>query len=418
MPGTIQIPWQELEAKTPLAVPQPADAIDRVVPARLVSPSDEQQVAEILRWTDASRASVCTRGGATKQGWANVPRRLDLVLSTNRMDRVLEHAWEDMTVTVQAGCTVAALQSKLAEHGQRLALDSLWADRATIGGIIATNDSGPIRYRYGSIRDLLIGATVVLANGTIARSGGKVVKNVAGYDLPKLVTGSFGTLGVVTEATFRVHPLPRGTRTLTFEFADTATANKFMLAVMDSTLVPAAMELRASHSSAPQVDVLLEGIEAGLEAQTAGCRERAKDAREVDAPADAWSRRERLFTAEPRSAVFKFSVRPSDLHGACGTLALAFRDFDIIAQATGVALARVRHATNDDLEFALAIKGFSDAFRVGRSGHLTLLSIRSELKRGIDVFGPATDSHPLMLRVKQRFDPNGILNPGRFLGGI
>jgi len=142
--------------------------------------------------------------------------RMDLVLSTQGLNRVLEHAAGDMTCTVEAGCTITALRQVLARHGQRLALDPLWPDCATVGGVLATNDSGPLRQAFGSARDLLIGVTIALPDGTLARSGGKVVKNVAGYDLPKLMVGALGTLGVITQATFRLHPLPRESGTLVF----------------------------------------------------------------------------------------------------------------------------------------------------------------------------------------------------------
>ena len=151
-----------------------------------------------------------------------------------------------MTVTVQAGVTLATLQAELAKHGQRLPLDALWPERSTLGGVIATNDSGPLRLRFGSLRDLLLGVTVVLANGSLARSGGRVVKNVAGYDLPKLFIGAFGTLGVLTEVTLRTYPLPHSVRDVSFQFADAASANHYMLAIADTTLVPASMQLRTA----------------------------------------------------------------------------------------------------------------------------------------------------------------------------
>ena len=150
------------------------------------------------------------RGGGTKLGWANSPARAGLILSTARLTEVIEHAWADLTVSVGAGCTVQRLQEALAQHGQRLALDPLWPEKATVGGVLSTNDSGALRLRFGALRDLIIGVTVALPDGTLASSGGKVVKNVAGYDLPKLVTGALGTLGVITRAVFRLHPLLGG----------------------------------------------------------------------------------------------------------------------------------------------------------------------------------------------------------------
>ncbi len=387
------------------------------MPARIATPATEAEVAEILAWANSAGASVTVRGGGTKQTWSNLPGRLDLVLSTTKLNRVIDHAYEDQTVTVQAGCTIAALQSKLAEHGQRLALDVLWPDKATVGGVIAANDSGALRFRYGSVRDLLLGVTTVLPNGTIARSGGKVVKNVAGYDLPKLLTGSMGTLGVITEATFRVHPLPRETRTLSFIFPDLIKANRLIVDIMGSTLVPGAMQLRCGTSSTPQVDILLEGISAGIDAQTEGCIAHAAAGKQIEASADVWRRRERLFGTEGLAAVLKLSSLPSNLHGACGTIGNAFGDFAVIAQATGLGLARVQGSSADELEFRVNMNSLATAFR-DNHGQLTLLSLPTHLKRGNDVFGPKPDSHPLMIRIKQQFDPNGILNPGRFLGGI
>ena len=146
---------------------------------------------------------VAPRGGGTKLTWGNPPARVDLIVSTARLDQIIEHAWADLTVTVEAGCTMQNLQERLARHGQRLALDAMWPERATVGGVLSTNDSGALRLRFGGLRDLIIGVTLALPDGTLARSGGKVVKNVAGYDLPKLATGALGTLGVIARATFR-----------------------------------------------------------------------------------------------------------------------------------------------------------------------------------------------------------------------
>src|ERR1019366_4286120 len=163
------------------------------------------EIARVLKTASGAGLQVIPRGGATKMAWGNPPRGGDLIISTRRLSRIVEHAWGDMTATVEAGCTLQQLQQTLAEHGQRLALDPLWPGKATIGGILATNDSGALRIRFGSLRDLIIGITLVLADGTLAKSGGKVVKNVAGYDLPKLATGSLGTLGIITQAIFRLH---------------------------------------------------------------------------------------------------------------------------------------------------------------------------------------------------------------------
>ncbi|MBV9087747.1 MAG: FAD-binding oxidoreductase, partial [Acidobacteriaceae bacterium] len=210
--------------------PSPGDALDGITPSIVAEPADTDQLARALHAAAAGGLAVIPRGGGTKLGWGNRPSRADLIISTARMNRVLEHAWADMTATAEAGCTVAQLQATLAQHGQRLAIDPLWPERATIGGILATNDSGALRVRYGSLRDLIIGITVVLPDGTVARSGGKVVKNVAGYDLPKLVTSSLGTLGIITQAIFRLHPLPKNSRTITFSGSSVEVLNQLLLA--------------------------------------------------------------------------------------------------------------------------------------------------------------------------------------------
>ena len=184
------------------------DSLEGLLPRWFVEPETAAETAEVLKLCNAAGLRVVTKGGGTKMGWGNPPQSLDVILSTRKLDRIIEHAAGDLTATNCRWATLqrgAALQEKLSERGQWLALDPLWPERATVGGIIATNDSGALRATYGSLRDQLIGVTVVLADGTIARSGGKVVKNVAGYDLPKLFTGSLGTLGVITEATFRLY---------------------------------------------------------------------------------------------------------------------------------------------------------------------------------------------------------------------
>src|SRR5579859_6530305 len=202
-----------------------ADAVCGVLPRLVLEPSNEQQLAAVLRVANDANLAVIPRGGGTKLTWGNPPARADLILSTARLNKIIEHVWADLTVSVEAGCTIQKLQSALAQHRQRLACDPLWPEQATIGGILSTNDSGALRLRFGPLRDLIIGVTLALPDGTLASSGGKVVKNVAGYDIPKLATGAFGTLGVITRAVFRVHPLPRETRLISFSVPDHKAAN-------------------------------------------------------------------------------------------------------------------------------------------------------------------------------------------------
>ena len=224
-----------------------AEAADRVAgiqPQMVLEPGNETELATALRWADAAALTVVPRGGGTKLAWGNRPVRANLILSTARLNRVIEHAWADLTVSVEAGCTIQSLQNALSQHGQQIAMDPLWPDRATVGGILSTNDTGTLRIRYGALRDLIIGVTIALADGTLASSGGKVVKNVAGYDLPKLITGSLGTLGVITRAVFRLHPLPRKVQSFTFVARDLDDANR--VATHDAQI--------ATANAAAQVD--------------------------------------------------------------------------------------------------------------------------------------------------------------------
>src|SRR5215813_6004830 len=213
-----------------------ADSVCGVHAGIVIEPGSEAELAGALKVVNASAAAIIPRGGGTKLEWGNPPERAEVILSTARLDRVLEHAWADLTVSVEAGCTVAKLQETLAKHGQRLAIDARWPERGTIGGLLSTNDSGPLRLRFGSLRDLVIGVTIALPDGTVASSGGKVVKNVAGYDLPKLLTGALGTLGVITRAIFRLHPLPKERRTISWTVASASEAQRILLAIQNSKL--------------------------------------------------------------------------------------------------------------------------------------------------------------------------------------
>src|SRR5215467_6169505 len=245
----------------------PADSVSGVQPQLILEPASESQLAAVLHLANGSKLAVIPRGGGTKLGWGNPSSRGDIILSTAGLNKIIEHAWADLTVTVEAGCTIQTLQETLAPHGQRLALDPLWPERATVGGSLATNDSGALRLRFGALRDLVIGVTIALPDGTLASSGGKVVKNVAGYDLPKLVIGAVGTLGVITRAVFRLHPIPRNSRTVSIPAQSEEEAQRLVLAIQDSRLAHAALQVRVSAWTTPELEVLFEGTEAGIAAQ-------------------------------------------------------------------------------------------------------------------------------------------------------
>jgi len=358
--------------------------------------------------------AVIPRGGGSKMNWGNAPRAASLILSTKRLNRVIEHAHSDLTATVEAGCKVQDLQQVLAAHGQGLALDCLWPERATIGGILATNDSGSLRVRFGALRDLIIGATIVLPDGTIAKSGGKVVKNVAGYDLQKLITGSFGTLGVITQATFRLYPLAKATRSFSVTLDDGERANQLVLKLLDSQLAYTGIQFRAENQEF-YVDVRLEGTAEGLDAQVHQLRMLNSSLQPAENA--VWGAREALF-ADERSSVMKISVLPSQLAWSanliashCGTYGISW---SYVAQAFGVGLLK---ATNNESNLARAIQSLRTAME-SQGGSLLVLQSPPAVRSEIDSWGKAPDSLALMRRVKERFDPAGILNPGRFVGGI
>jgi len=424
-----QVSWSELGeiiGKEHLRPATAADAFDGVAPQMVAEPGTAEDLARALRWAHDARLKVAPRGGGTKLGWGNPPATCDLVLSTARLNRVLEHAWADMTVIVEAGCRVADLQKALAAHGQQLALDPLWPERATIGGILSTNDSGTLRIRYGSLRDLVIGITVALPDGTLAKSGGKVVKNVAGYDLAKLFTGGLGTLGVIVQAIFRLHPLPRESRSLSFS-GTPESLNQLLLAVQASKLTPTGLQLRGAPGSA-QLDIRFDGTVAGIEAQVKEAQKIAGSIASAGATAKVWSSHQVIWdsSAAVPTLVAKFSVLPSQLARVCAaverTAEAQSLAWQVVAQSVGAGYAQLevkKQAGNEASEQGLRTALVSLRKEVAQlGGTVVALSCPVAIKRGLDVWGPPSDALPLMVRIKQHFDPDGTLNRGRFVGGI
>jgi len=396
------------------------DVVAGVQPGFVVEPGSEQELAKILKLANAAGLAVIPRGGGTKAEWGNRPARADVVLSTARLHRVIEHAWADLTVSVEAGCTIEKLQETLAKHGQRLALDALWPERATVGGVLSTNDSGALRLRFGSLRDLVIGVTLALADGTLASSGGRVVKNVAGYDLPKLATGALGTLGVITRAFFRLHPLPKETRTISCATKDIQEAQQLALAIQNSKLAHSALQFRSGAEIRPRVDVLFEGTEAGLTAQTEQLKLMMSAEPVAGYGRRVWSARQEICSAGKNGsgefAVAKFATLPALIAGTVDTiarLAAAGLRWSVVAQATGIGWVRLEGQ-------APAIESALRELRaeLERDGGSLVIAHRPTGMAELDAWGNAGDALPLMSAVKWQFDPGKTLNPGRFVGGI
>ncbi|HEY5331391.1 MAG TPA: FAD-binding oxidoreductase [Acidobacteriaceae bacterium] len=414
-----------------------------------LTPHTTEEVSAILKVCTKHRIPVLPSGGSTKSSWgARTLTREQLhrpqldgstvILQLGKLEGVTEHSWQDLTATVRAGTRWAEMQKVLANHGQRVAVDPIQPERAHVGGILATNDTGTLRMRYGSLRDLIIGITVVLADGTIARSGGKVVKNVAGYDLPKLFTGSFGTLGIITEATFRLHPLPQQTATFTVRSAEVAPLADLMTTILKSSLSLEQMQLRneplgyaldLQFASLPDV---LADVEIRLRT-LAGAHSIAS------ADDDVFRARERLFTTNSfYTTVLKITALPNKLAALVAgiahlnslpnqtafcvadpvgivTVALDITDPDVNPNVRVVFPADTAPAGNpaklaeivDDLRSRLVASGGS--VTVLRAGHLP---------HTVDPWGVPPAAIEVMRAIKNEFDPQHILNAGKFVGGI
>lgn len=405
---------------------RPGDAVAGVMPGYVVAPGSVEETGEVMKLAQLHGMRVAPRGSGTKMGWGGPPRALDLIVSTERLNRVIEHAAGDLVVKAEAGTKLREVQDQLASAGQMLALDPPERE-ATLGGIIVTNASGASRLRYGTVRDLLIGITVVLADGTIAHAGGKVVKNVAGYDLGKLFTGSFGTLGLVAEATFRLHPLPRATRTVLIDLSDPDVMGAAVLAVMGSDLVPSALELVwPVAADVGSLAVLFGGVELGVRAQSDSAMDllaRYGCPRVLDGEEewDLWEGIGRL-PWSPGEVGLKISSVPTELprilRGVRDLSASSPIGASVVAHAgSGIILVGLNDGNAPLLSTTVErLRGIA----TGGGGSLVVLEAPVEVKAAVDVWGPppAGGALPLMRRVKARFDPAGTLNPGRFIGGI
>ena len=395
------------------------DAVAGVQPKFVIEPGTESELAETLRLSNEAGLAVIPRGGGTKLSWGNAPVRADLILSTARLTEIIEHAWADLTVTVEAGCTMQRLQETLAQHGQRLAFDPLWPEKATVGGVLSTNESGALRLRFGALRDLIIGATIALPDGTLASSGGKVVKNVAGYDLPKLVTGGLGTLGVITRAVFRLHPLPLNSRSFSVSHVDAEAAQKFVLAVQDSKLAHTSLQSHFSDENRLVSEILFEGTGAGLAAQETQLRTLAAPENVSEASTSIWTAREELWAfSDPEStAVAKISILPANMARTMDLVAHSANAHQLrwraLVYAMGIGWLRLEGKPG-------ALHGALQALRgelQGQDGSFVVLH-RPDKMPAFDAWGTAGDALPLMKAVKQQLDPKNTLNSGRFVGGI
>jgi len=382
----------------------------------VASPASTDQAAALLAAAERAGLRVAFRGRGTALGWGAPPTALDLLVDTTRLDSIVEHAAGDLICVVQAGTRLDDVNARVREHGQQLALDQP-RPGASIGGTLATARSGPRRLRYGAPRDLVLGVTVVRADGVVAKAGGKVVKNVAGYDLAKLVTGSFGTLALVTEAVFRLHPLPAASRWLAVSCVDAGDAARRAHAVTASQLAPSAVEVeRRPGADSVEVRVLLEGTARGVEQRTAevqrllGAETAEVDAGAEDSPAS--------LPAGPDDLLVKVGVPLSGVGRLLSAVASAEARHGLplhLRGSAGVGVLYVGTPAGAGPESVAAV--LADLRSVAAEGSAVLLQAPAELRTAVDAWGPVPGL-ALMHRVKDQFDPEHRLAPGRFVGGI
>jgi glycolate oxidase FAD binding subunit len=409
-------------------------AVDGAVPGYVAIPASAGEVAAVLGVAARQGLAVVPAGGQARLGWGAPPRRLDLVLSLACLDRVLAHEPADLTLSVEAGARLDTVNAALAPYRQFVPLDPARPGASTIGGLIATGAAGPYRARYGTMRDILLGLTVARADGTLVKAGGRVVKNVTGYDLPKLHVGALGTLGVVVEAHLRLHPRPPQERSWVFPFPGPEAALEAALGIRDTPVVLSRCQiltagaLRALGEPTPPAAALAVTVGSVAEAvavqgaQVADvCRRAGAAAIEVP-DADGWWRAvaDVGWPADPAAALaLRIVTRPTDAAKALRLVeAAAPAGTELVASAE--AATGVLHATLAGVAPA-AVAAIVAQVREGLAatgGHLVVEHAPAEAKAGLDVWGEVGPALAAMRRLKAELDPAGVLNPGRYVGGI
>lgn len=392
-----------------------ADAIDGVVPRQVAEPDTPEAFAETLALASRDRLQTVITGGRTKADWGRPAPRIDLVIRTSRLNRLIAHRHGDLTVTAQAGLTLEELNRTLRAERQWLPVESAFPG-ATLGGLIAANDAGPSRHRNGTPRDLVIGMTLALTDGRLVKSGGTVVKNVAGYDLGKLVSSSHGTLAGIVDVTFKLVPMPHASTTLVASYADAAALARDVGILAASQLEPAAFDIRAHMTpGGTSVSLLVRfaSSPAATDAQVAQARAMLTgEPQAVDGERefDLWMAHIR----EPwqdGATVVRVSWLPDRLPRVLTLIAGLAGDgrasLTLTARAMGTGLLRIEGAAAAAVSAVARLRASADV------GHVVVLRAARAVKDAVDVWGAPLDTDPVARALKQMFDPAGILNAGR-----
>ena len=402
-----------------------SDAILGVRPETVYEPRTVAEAAEVVVLTARDGKSLAFVGGGTDLALGSRPERLDAVVRTGGLDRIVEHAPSDQIVVVEAGVTLAVLQKALAAHGQRLALDPPLPGRATLGGLVAANAFGPRRARYGSVRDLIIGVSIVRADGTAARGGGKVVKNVAGFDLPKLMVGSLGTLGLIATATFRVHPLPEESVTLLLPGRRAREVRALVARLREAQLEPAAAVAFWKPGGTFDFAVCFEGFGKGVAEQrerfaalVSGETGAACQVLDATAAAALWARHDMLRAAPAFRA--KLAALPTSIEPLAAETLPPLLDALESPGWVWYATLGLGFVTGEprSVEAVAAAVSSARAHLARSGGTLVLQAAPSDLRERVPVWGAPPAALDLMRSVKDRLDPARRLAPGRFVGSI
>ena len=450
--------WQQSIMSAILPGKEGAIAAEQL-PACIALPSTGAELGKVMAIASTQNWRVLPMGQGSKLGWGGLAAGIDLVVSTARLNRVVEHAVGDFTVTVEPGLKIAELQRTLAEQRQFLAIDPAFEDRATVGGVVATADTGSLRQRYGGLRDMLIGVQFARYDGELARAGGRVVKNVAGYDLMKLMTGSYGSLGILSELTFRLYPMQACSRTLVLagdsRAIEAATAEVRLSGLtpvgldvlsgtcMESLAIPcgeaaptAALSQRAGGNNfgeegsskakwSRNLVARFQGIEDGVEEQTARLRKIAVThgmrCEQLDGPEDEdfWERSRQAIRSD--TVLCKVGLRPSGIPWLIELADQVMPGAEVrLYGSNGLGWIQFGQSgeSADTVESILSGLEELRSHCQKNAGFLTLLQASKTVKQKIDVWGYSGNALNVMNDIKQTFDPQKMLSPGRFVGKL
>ena len=410
---------------------------DGYVPKAVVLPASVQEIQDVLGFASRKNVSVIPAGAGTKLGIGNLPEKVDVVLATTRLNSVVEYEPADLTVTVEAGIRLTALQAELAKHQQYLPLDPPSANRCTLGGIVSTNVSGSLRLRHGTARNQVLGLRVVHANGTVVKSGGKVVKNVAGYDLNKLYIGAFGTLGIITEVTLKLSPIPSREVILTAGFQNAQEAVNTGLSVVGSQTLPMFVNLRIDTETDGTTEMRRPTLVVGFGGDPETVAWQLAQGREVmeqngavgvttvegesQRSLHAAMREFSVPNAGAESVIAKLNLKRTDVAEFVAHIMGNGWDRDVPVMALlGSGVLYLTVSVTSDTDFQVLAERLTQLRQsaMAARGNLIVETAPPKLKQHIDVWGPVGDTLGLMKQVKARFDSSGLLNPGRFISSI